>query len=455
MLAIAAISLLLAVPVQPQAPARAAWLEPLRENAARLIQEAMKDDFAWRRVAELTDTYGHRFSGSENLERAILWAVETMRHDGLENVRTEPVMVPRWVRGHESARIVHPAEHPLAMLGLGGSISTPPDGLEGEVVVVGSFDELRSRAGEVRGRIVLLNAPFTTYSDTVSYRTGGARAASQLGAVAVLVRSVGPPGLRTPHTGSVQYGAGIAPIPAAAISTEDADRIARLSARGIPVRVRLTMEGRTEADVESANVVGEIPGREHPEEVVLLGGHFDSWDVGTGASDDAVGCIVTWEAARLMLRLGIKPRRTIRIVLWTNEENGLRGATAYATRHAAHAGNHVFALESDSGVFEPASLGFTGSAAARAMMREIGTLLAPLGLADIVAGGGGADIGPISQAGNVPMMAYLGNPSRYFAIHHTPADTVERISPQEVAKAAAAIAVVAYAVAEMPERLPR
>jgi len=215
------------------------------------------------------------------------------------------------------------------------------------------------------------------------------------------------------------------------------------------------MEARTEPDAESANVVGEIRGRERPDEIVLLGGHLDSWDVGTGASDDGVGCIVTWEAARLMSKLKIRPRRTVRIVLWTNEENGLRGATAYATKHAARAGDHVFALESDSGVFEPASLGFSGSAAARNLVREIGSLLSPLGLSEIVAGGGGADIGPIAQAGNAPMMAYLGNPGRYFAIHHTPADTVERISPQEVSKAAAAIAVMAYVVAEMPERLPK
>jgi len=446
---------LLATAVQTQAPARPAWLEPYRETAARLVQAATGDQFAWRRLAELTDTFGHRLSGSENLERAVVWAVDTMRRDGLENVRTEPVMVPRWVRGRESAEIVFPPKHSIEMLSLGGSIATPPGGLEAEVVVVNAFEELRARAADIRGRIVLFNAPFTTYSDTVAYRTGGARAASQLGAVASLVRAVGPTGLRTPHTGSVQYGQGIPPIPAASISAEDADRIARLTSRGVRVRVRLTLEARTEPDVESANVVGELRGRERPEEIVLLGCHYDSWDVGTGASDDAVGCIVTWETARLLATLGIRPRRTVRIVLFTNEENGLRGATAYAAKHAGHAGNHVFALESDSGVFEPASLGFSGSAAARNIVRDIATLLAPLGLADIVAGGGGADIGPIAQAGNAPMMAYLGNPSRYFQIHHTHADTVERIAPEEVSKAAAAIAVMAYVIAEMPDRLPR
>src|SRR5687767_9711930 len=456
-LALAAlVGLALFVPqAQTQVPARVAWLDPYRDASTRLIHAATADDFAWRRLAELTDTYGHRLSGSENLERAIAWAAETMKRDGLEHVRTEPVMVPRWVRGNESAEIVAPPRHALAILGLGGSVATPPEGIEADVVVVSSFDELRERAGDVKGRMVLFNTPFTTYSDTVNYRTGGARAASQLGAVAALVRAVGPTGLRTPHTGSLQYGQGVPPIPAASVAAEDADRIARLRARNVPVRVRLTMEARTEPDAQSANVVGELRGRERPHEIVLLGGHIDSWDVGAGASDDGVGCIVTWEAARLMAKLGIRPRRTVRIVLWTNEENGLRGANAYAMKHAAQAGDHVFALESDSGVFEPASIGFSGSSSARAIIREIGTLLAPLGLSEIVGGGGGADIGPIAQAGNAPMMAYLGNPARYFAIHHTPADTVERITPEEVSKAAAAIAVLAYVVADMPERLPK
>jgi carboxypeptidase Q len=446
---------LLVSPAHTQAPARAAWPDPYRDAATRLIHASTGDDFAWRRLAELTDTYGHRFSGSESLDRAIAWAVETMKRDGLENVRAEPVMVPRWVRGRESAEMIASPRQSLTILGLGGSVGTAAEGIEAEVVVVTSFEDLRARSADVKGRIVLLNPPFTTYGDTVTYRTGGARAASQLGAVAALVRSVGPTGLRTPHTGSLQYGQGVAPIPAASIAAEDADRIARLRARGVPVRVRLTMDARAEEDVESANVIGEIRGRERPQEIVLLGGHFDSWDVGTGASDDAVGCIVTWEAARLMVKLGIRPRRTVRIVLWTNEENGLRGATGYAAKHAAHAGDHVFAVESDSGVFEPASIGFSGSAAARTLVRDIGTLLAPIGLGEIVGGGGGADIGPIAQAGNAPMMAYLGNPARYFAIHHTPADTVDRIAPEEVSKAAAALAVMAYVVAEMPERLPK
>jgi carboxypeptidase Q len=441
--------------VRVEAQSGPGWVNAYRDTANRLIKAATADDFAWQRLAELTDTYGNRLSGSDNLGRAIAWAADTMKKDGLDNVHTEKVMVPKWTRGHESAEIVDPPRHPLAILGLGGTIATPPGGLEAEVMVAESFNELRMRAGEARGKIVLLNEPFTNYADTVSYRTGSARAASQAGALAVLVRSVGPVGLRTPHTGSVQYQPDLAPIPAASISGEDANRITRLVARGRKVRIHLSLEGRSDGDAESANVVGEIRGREKPDEIVVLGGHLDSWDVGAGASDDGVGCIITWEALRLMKKLGLQPRRTVRLVLWTNEENGTRGAAAYAERYASTATNHVFALEADSGVFEPARFGFSGSLAARNTIRDITSLLTPLNLAETISGGGGADIDPIAQAGRTPTMAYMGDPTRYFTIHHTPADTVERIAPEEVAKGAAAIAVVTYVVSEMPDRLPR
>ncbi len=202
-------------------------------------------------------------------------------------------------------------------------------------------------------------------------------------------------------------------------------------------------------------MVGELLGRERPEDIILVGGHFDSWDVGTGASDDGVGCVVTWEAARLMKKLNLRPRRTVRVVLLTNEENGLRGGNAYLGAHQAAADKHILAIESDSGVFAPSRLGFTGSDAAQAIVREIGSLLAPLGLQDIGPGGGGADIGPIAQAGRVPMLAYQGDSGRYFTIHHTPADTVDRIAPEDVSKAAAALAIVSYVIAEMPQALPK
>jgi carboxypeptidase Q len=455
LVALALGAVLVAMSAQNGVSAPHSWLAVIRDDAGRLLRAATEDDFAWRRLAELTDTFGPRLSGSDNLARSIDWAVRMMKTDGLDNVHTERVLVPRWLRGREMAEIVEPTRSPIAILGLGGTVGTSPAGLEAEVLVVSSFDDLRGKSVDARGRIVLFNVPFAGYAETVTYRTDGARAAAQHGAVAALVRSIGPTGLRTTHTGSVQYTPGQAPIPAAAVSVEDANRIARLSGRGKFVRMRLMMEARSEPDVESANVIGEIRGREKPDEIVLVGGHLDSWDVGAGASDDAVGCIVTWEALRLMKKLGLRPRRTVRVVLWTNEENGLRGAAAYAEQHAAEATNHILALEADSGVFSPSVFGFSGSAAARAVMSQIVSLLAPIEFPDLTAGGGGADIGPIAQAGNVPTMAYLGDAARYFVIHHSAADTVERITPEEVSRAAAAIAVVAYATAEMPERLPR
>ena len=439
----------------PSAQAQTSWLDPFRANAGKLAAAAGADQFGWDRLAELTDTYGQRLSGSENLNRAIAWAVETMKKDGLENVHTERVMIPKWVRGAESLEITNPPHHVIPMLGLGGSVATPPAGIEAEVMVVSGGDELARRAAHVKGKIVLFNVPYTNYGETVAYRSGGASMAARHGAVGMLMRAVGPVGLRTPHTGGMAYAAEITKIPAAAIPVEDALRIQRLVNRGVAVRVRLKMAARFDADVESFNVVGELRGSEKPEEIVLVGCHFDSWDPGTGASDDAVGCIVTWEAARLMKKLNIRPKRTVRVVLFTNEENGLRGGNGYRDAHANEAANHVFALESDSGVFAPARLGFTGSDAARKIVAEIATLLSPLGMQDVVPGGGGADIGPISTLGRVPMMAYSGDPTKYFTIHHTPADTVDRIEPQEVSKAAAAIATMVYVIADMPQSLPK
>ena len=431
------------------------WLDPYRSNAGKLIAAATADQFAWDRLAELTDTHGQRISGSDNLNRAIAWAVETMKKDGLEDVHTERVMIPKWVRGNESLEMIEPPHHVLPMLGLGGSIATPPAGIEADVMVVSSGDELTARSAEAKGKIVLFNVPYTNYGETVQYRSAGASMAARHGAVAMLVRAVGPMGHRTPHTGNMSYAGDTAQIPAAAISVEDAQRIQRLVNRKVRVRLRLKMEAKFEADVESFNVVGEIRGRERPQEIVLVGCHFDSWDPGTGASDDAVGCIVTWEAARLMKKLNIKPRRTVRVVLFTNEENGLRGGNAYRDAHARDAANHIFALESDSGVFAPARLGFTGSEAARKLINDIATLLAPIGMQEVVPGGGGADIGPIAALGKVPTMAYAGDSTRYFTIHHTPADTVDRIDPQEVSKAAASIAAMVYVVADMPQSLPK
>jgi carboxypeptidase Q len=423
------------------------WEGEYRPRVSRIIDAARANDFAWQRLAELTDTFGPRISGSDALERAIDWAVATMTADGLENVRKEPVMVPKWVRGEERLDLVQPIGQRLPMLGLGNSVGTPASGLEADVLVVSSFDDLTARAADVKGRIVLFNVPFTTYGPTVTYRTTGPSRAAALGAVAVLVRSVGPPGLRTPHTGVTTYDANAPQIPAAAISTEDADRFARLQARGVPVRVRLRMEARFAPDALSHNVVAEWRGRDLPDEIVLVGCHFDSWDVGTGASDDAGGCIATWEALRLMNALGLRPRRTVRLVLFTNEENGLRGANAYRDTHADELARHVLLLESDGGVFDFAGFGFTGPDHARATVRAIASLLLPLGSTTIGPSGSGADIGPSAAAANIPTMSHNVK-GDYFLIHHTHADTIARITPRQIADNAAAITAMAYLVAD-------
>jgi carboxypeptidase Q len=429
------------------------WIVQYREPAARLIGEATGSTFAWQRLAVLTDTIGHRLSGSLALDRAIQWAVDEMKRDGLENVHTERVMVPRWVRGAESAEIVEPTHHHLVMLGLGDSVATPPDGIQADVLAVRNFEDLDARASQVRGKIVLFNTPFTAYGETVRFRSSGASRAARYGAVAMLIRSVGPDGLRTPHTGALQYASDAPKIPAASITTEDADRVQRLIDRGSRVVVRLKMEAHFEADAESANVVGELRGRERPDEIVVVSGHLDSWDVGAGATDDGGGCIVTWEALRIMKKLNLRPRRTVRVVLWTNEENGGRGGIAYRDQHRSELAKHVMMLESDGGVFRPLGFGYTGNETGRQTVKAIATLLAGIGADQINPGGGGADIGPSVTEAHIPAMSLDVDGSKYFLIHHTPADTIDKIDPVEMAKCAAAVAVMAYVVADLPQRL--
>lgn len=446
--------LLLATSAALAAAQSAEWLATYREPAAKLIAAATADEHAWQRLAFLTDTFGARLSGTPNMAAAIEWAAKTMREDGLENVRTEPVMVPKWVRGQERLELLEPVARPLVVLGLGGSVGTPPSGIEADAIVVSSFEDLDRRSVDAKGRIVVFDVPYTGYGATVQYRSAGASRAARHGAVAMLLRSVGPMGLRTPHTGALNYDPGVARIPAAAIPVEDSMRLARMQARGQSLRMRLVMDARTEPDVESANVIGEIRGRERPEEIVVLGGHFDSWDVGTGAMDDGGGAIVAWEAVRLMQALGLRPRRTVRVVLFANEENGLRGGLGYRDRHKDALRDHVLMIESDAGAFRPLGFGFTGSAEARARVTAIASLLAGIGADRIGPGGGGADIGPSVRAANLPSMSLDVDGSQYFVYHHTPADTVERLDPKDVATCTAAMAVMAFVVADLPERLP-
>jgi carboxypeptidase Q len=447
---------LLALPVCPSARPTvlsAQVPQSYTATADRLIGAALRDSAAWHKLARLTDTFGHRLSGSASLEQALDWMLDEMRTEGLDNVRADQVMVPRWVRGAESAELVAPRRLALPMLGLGGSVGTPAEGITAEVLVVSSFAELEQRSVEARGKIVLFDVPFTNYGATVQYRGRGASAAARVSAVAALVRSVGPFSLRTPHTGAMGYDSSVVKVPAAALTSEDAAMLHRMQDRGERIVVRLRMTARFEADAPSRNVIAELRGRERPEEIVVMGGHTDSWDVGQGAQDDAGGVVAAWEALRLIKALGLQPRRTIRVVGWTNEENGLRGGTAYRDQHAAELANHVLAIESDGGIFKPVGFGFTGSDSARTILRDVVRLLDRIGADSLLPGGGGADIGPIMQRG-VPGMSHVTD-GDYFWFHHTDSDTVDKVDPADLAKSVAMLAVMAYVVADLPVRLPR
>ena len=427
-----------------------------REVANKLIDAALIDQGGMEKLSYLCDRIGNRLSGSQGLEKAIAWAANQMKEDGLTNVVTPRVKVPHWVRGNESAALVEPINKPLNMLGLGGSIATPKKGITADVVAVSNFDELekKGRTG-IQGKIVLYNAVYQGYGRTVVYRHTGASRAARLGAVAVLVRSVTPISLQSPHTGALEYTEGDPKIPAAAVTIEDALLIQRLLDAGNNVSVHLEMEAHTLPDADSANVIGEILGREKPEEVVVIGGHIDSWDVGTGAQDDGSGIITALEAAHLIHKLGLKPRRTLRVVFWTNEENGGAGGIAYREWVGDQVKNHIAAIEMDGGAEKPAGFGFTGRGdmpSSLSKVREIGKLLERIDASSIQPGGGGADIAPIMHEG-VPGLAVRTSGAHYFDWHHSSADTADKVKIEDLRGNIAAMAVMAYVLADMPDSL--
>lgn len=432
-----------------------------RETVERIVQSALGGNDAWSKMEQLCDGIGHRLSGSPQLEKAIDWAMAAMQQDGLDNVRREKVMVPHWVRGEESATLIDPSHMPLCVLGLGGSVGTPPEGITAPILVVADADELESLGEKVKGKIVLFNNPMppydpekgSGYGTAVKYRHKGAQLCGKQGAVASLVRSVTARSLRTPHTGGTSYGDCEIKIPTAALCTEDAELLARLQRRGMTPVVNLKMGAQTLPDAESANVIGELRGREKPEEIVVLSGHLDSWDVGQGAHDDGGGCVSVMEALHVLRKLNLAPRRTIRVVLWTNEENGLRGAKQYVIDHADEMKNHVFAIESDGGVFAPQGFSLECSDADRAVhalagVNELLALIPSLGPLKAIAGGSGADIGEMKPFG-VILMGHDVEGSSYFDYHHTPADTLDKVSPQHLSQNVALLAATAYMLAEM------
>jgi len=463
-------AILSAVPAMAESPNTseqpATLADHYADDAQRLIGAALTSNMAWLRLSELCDGIGNRLSGSESLEKAVDWGATRMRADGLD-VTVQPVRVPHWTRGQESLTMLAPRRQALSMVGLGNSVGTPRGGIEAEVVVVRSWGELAALSQDaVRNKIVLYNVPFTSYGETVKFRGAGCDSASARGARAALVRSVGPVSLDTPHTGALRYAdSTVTRIPGAAVSIEVAEMIDRLTARGVPVRVKLEMQARMDdKKALSHNVIGELRGSTNPEEIVVLGGHLDSWDVGQGAHDDGGGCVISMEAVRLIHALGMRPRRTIRVVLWTNEENGLEGGKAYRDSLGDDVHHHVAAIESDGGVERLQGFGASATledgreideprqARVQARLREIAPLLAGLGGDTVSSRGGGADISPLMKAG-VPGLAHRTVMETYFHIHHTEADAMDKVDPVELRKNVAAMAVMAWVLADMPDRL--
>jgi len=447
-------------PAEPERPATPI-ADQYREVAVKIILSADKDGGGWKKLQHLTDHIGHRISGSPALDKATAWAITAMKADGHENVHGEKVMVPKWVRGAESGRITAPVERPLALLQLGNSAATPAKGITAPVVVVGSFDELdKLGAAGVKGKIVLFNHPMRPwnqkegpgYGEAVEYRNKGPSRASKLGAAAVLVRTVSNRTLRSPHTGNTKFEKDVKPIPAVAVSIEDAELMARLAAEGEKVTVQLRTGGKLHKDVPSENVIAEIRGREKPDEVVVMGGHIDSWDVGQGAHDDGGGCVITMQALTLLRQLGLTPRRTIRVVLFTNEENGLKGAKQYVIDHAAEMDKHVLAIEADTGVFAPQGFEVSGDADAVRRATDIASLLEPIGATHIVFSDAGADVGELVDK-KVVGMGLSMDTSTYFDYHHSQADTLDKVRPEDLRRDIAAVAIIAYVVADMPDRL--
>jgi len=454
------LSALLSQEASGQATTSASLRERYQPVADRLISAALADSSAWNRLALLTDKFGNRIAGSKALESAIDWILAEMTRDGLQNVHGEPVTVSHWVRGAESATLLEPRQQRLHMIGLGLSVGTPSGGITAPVLVVKSFDDLRAHAAEARGKIVLFNVPFAAgdpfagYGNTVIYRARGAIEAAKVGAVASLIRSVSSASMQNPHTGVMRYDSTVTRIPGAALSVEDAEMLARMQARGDPVLVNLTMGEDRLPDVTSRNVVAEIRGSTQPDQVVVLGGHIDSWDVGQGAMDDGGGAVAAWQALLLMKKLGLTPKRTVRVVLWTSEETGGIGGIAYAKAHAAEAGRHILAMESDNGAFKPLGYRVTGSPEAAARIGEIASLMSSIGATKVTTGDAETDVAPLGPLG-VPLIGLDVKPDRYFWYHHSEADTMDKLDPKEVAECVAAMAVMAYVVADMPEPLPR
>jgi carboxypeptidase Q len=457
---------------QPGGSTSPVFSSSLLKDLAALRDAALASDYAYRQTAYLCNNIGPRLSGSPQAARAVEYVAAEMRKLGLE-VQLENIMVPHWVRGVETGELTQfpgmaaGTTQKIVLTALGGSVATPAEGLVAPVIVVNNFEELNALGrARVAGRIVLFNARFNqqmadqgealdAYREAVAYRGVGASAAARLGAVAALNRSAGGANYRLPHTGGLRYTEDAPRIPAAGVTAEDAELIAHLAAQG-EVKMKLTLTPQTLPDVASHNVIADIKGSEFPDQVVIVSGHLDSWDLGTGALDDAVGVTASMQAANLIKQLKLKPKRTIRIIAWMNEENGLRGGTAYAQNRAGQMTNQVAAIELDLGAGHPIGIYANATPAAAAMLQPLAEILRPIGAGIIrqVTHSVGADISPLEAAG-VPGFAPITDARHYFDYHHTPADTLDKVLPRELAENAAVMATLAYTLANLPQPLPR
>jgi len=454
----------------PQAsPAQRENFPPqLLEQLATIKAAAMQDDYAYRQVAHLTENIGPRPSGSLQAKAAVDYVAGELRKLGL-SVHLEEVKVPHWVRGAETAQLIEYAgqapgtAQKIVLTALGGSTSTGPEGITADVVVVNNFDELKALGREkVAGRIVLFNElfdkqkaaagmAFMAYGEAVRYRGNGPHEAAALGAVAALVRSLGSADFRLPHTGW-SFPAG---IPAGAVTAEDADLIAHLAVEG-KVQMHLTLTPEKLPDATSYNVIADLKGSEHPEQIVVISGHLDSWDLGTGAIDDAAGVVIAMEAAELLQKLHLRPHRTLRVIAWMDEENGGAGSQAYTKDYAAEFSRTIAAIESDSGAAHPLGFDAKMTSSATEVLRPALNILQSIGASVLqeTTYPPGADIAAMSDAG-VPTLGILQDGRSYFHYHHTAADTLDKIVPAELRENAAAMAVMAYALTNMKDPLPR
>jgi carboxypeptidase Q len=452
-------------------PTPAVFSQATLADLKRLRQAALNSDYAYRQVADLADNIGPRLSGSAQAAKSVEYVANELKAIGCE-VQLEKLMVPRWVRGEETAALVQfPGQaqsttQKIVLCALGASVATPPEGIEADVIAVRNFDELKSTPRDkVAGKIVLFNYPFDkqmaaegrgneAYGEAVVYRSDGPSAAARQGAVACLIRSVGGADYRLPHTGQTDYANDAPKIPAAAVTAEDADLIADLVRQG-PVKMKLVLTPQTLPDVESANVIGDIKGSEHPEQIIIVSGHLDSWDLGTGAIDDGAGIAVSMEAANLIQKLHLKPKRTIRVIAWMNEENGSAGSKQYAKDHEKKWANHFAAMETDLGAGHPIGINIKGTPEVKKMLAPVAAILqeSGAGILNLVEHCG-SDIAPLEKAG-VPSFSPIQDSRFYFNYHHTAADTLDKIVPKELAENSAVVAVAAYALANMEQALPR